>query len=87
MRRIVCVIVVLCSCVLAVPARAQQQQEPEDPEDEKQIGLWLDQGIPPAFRRTNLWMSNSTSGSTRERPTCSSTSFKALPSVRGRGSR
>jgi Protein of unknown function (DUF2490) len=45
MRRIVCVIVVLCSCVLAVPARAQQQWEPEDPEDEKQIGLWLDQGI------------------------------------------
>ena len=35
----------LCSCVLAVPARAQQQQLPEDPEDEKQIGLWLDQGI------------------------------------------
>jgi len=30
---------------LAVPSRAQQQQEPEDPEDEKQIGLWLDQGI------------------------------------------
>ena len=45
MRRIVCVIAVLCSCVLAVPARAQQQQQPEDPEDEKQIGLWLDQGI------------------------------------------
>jgi hypothetical protein len=32
-------------CILAVPARAQQQQEPEDPENEKQIGLWLDQGI------------------------------------------
>jgi ferredoxin-like protein FixX len=45
MRRIVCVIAVLCSCVLAVPARAQQQRKPEDPEDEKQIGLWLDQGI------------------------------------------
>ena len=44
-RRIVCVIAVACSCVLAVPARAQQQNEPEDPEDEKQIGLWLDQGI------------------------------------------
>lgn len=28
-----------------MPTRAQQQQEPEDPEDEKQIGLWLDQGI------------------------------------------
>jgi Protein of unknown function (DUF2490) len=45
MRRLVSVIAVLCSCVLAVPARAQQQKEPEDPEDEKQIGLWLDQGI------------------------------------------
>ena len=44
-RHIVCVIAVLCSCVLAVPARAQQQELPEDPEDEKQIGLWLDQGI------------------------------------------
>jgi len=42
---IVCVIAVLCSCVLAVPARAQQQELPEDPEDEKQVGLWLDQGI------------------------------------------
>jgi len=29
---------------LAIPARAQQQA-PEDPEDEKQVGLWLDQGI------------------------------------------
>jgi len=28
-----------------MPARAQQQNEPEDPEDEKQIGLWLDQGV------------------------------------------
>ena len=40
-----CVIAVLCACLLAVPARAQQQEEPEDPENEKQIGLWLDQGI------------------------------------------
>src|ERR1700743_1403465 len=38
-------LVVLCSFLLAGPARAQQQQLPEDPEDEKQIGLWLDQGI------------------------------------------
>ena len=44
-RRLVWVLAVLCSCILAVPSRAQQQQEPEDPEDEKQIGLWLDQGI------------------------------------------
>lgn len=29
--RIVCVIAVLCSCVLAIPARAQQQPEPEGP--------------------------------------------------------
>jgi hypothetical protein len=45
MRRIVCAIAVLCSCLLAVSARAQQQPEPEDPEDVKKIGLWLDQGI------------------------------------------
>jgi hypothetical protein len=32
-------------CIFAVPARAQQPPLPEDPEDEKQIGLWLDQGI------------------------------------------
>jgi hypothetical protein len=45
-RRIVCVIAVLCGSLWAVSTRAQQQQlKPEDPEDEKQIGLWLDQGI------------------------------------------
>jgi len=42
--RIVFVLGALCCSVLALPARAQQQ-EPEDPEDEKQIGLWLDQGL------------------------------------------
>jgi len=26
-------------------ARAQQQQPPEDPEDDKKLGLWLDQGL------------------------------------------
>ena len=31
--------------MLAVPARAQQQSKPEDPEDDKQLGLWLDQGL------------------------------------------
>jgi hypothetical protein len=41
--RFVWAFAVICSCALAVPARAQQQ--PEDPEDEKQFGLWLDQGI------------------------------------------
>ena len=45
MRRIGWAIAVVCSFVSAVPARAQQQQQPEDPEDDKQIGLWLDQGI------------------------------------------
>jgi hypothetical protein len=44
-RGIVWLLVVLCSCILAVSARAQQQPLPEDPEDDKQIGLWLDQGI------------------------------------------
>jgi len=34
----------LCCCLLTAAARAQQQ-EPEDPENEKQFGLWLDQGI------------------------------------------
>jgi len=34
----------MCCCMLIVPLTAQQQP-PEDPEDEKQIGLWLDQGI------------------------------------------
>jgi hypothetical protein len=43
-RHTVFALAILCGCVLAVPARAQQQL-PEDPEDEKQIGLWLDQGI------------------------------------------
>jgi uncharacterized protein DUF2490 len=35
----------LCCCLLTVPARTQQQQPPEDPEDEKLVGLWLDQAI------------------------------------------
>lgn len=43
--RRVLMLVLLCSCVMALPARAQQQPQPEDPEDEKQIGLWLDQGL------------------------------------------
>jgi len=44
-RRGVSLFAVMCFCVLIIPARAQQPQQPEDPEDEKQIGLWLDQGI------------------------------------------
>ena len=51
--RTVVVLAVLCSCVLVVSAQAQQQK-PEDPEDEKQIGLWLDQGISAA-----LWQNKS----------------------------
>jgi len=43
--RAVSVLAIVCCCLLALPARAQQQPLPEDPEDEKQIGLWLDQGI------------------------------------------
>jgi Protein of unknown function (DUF2490) len=38
---------VLC-LALTLTARAQQQP-PEDPEDEKQFGLWLDQGISSPF--------------------------------------
>ena len=50
-RRIICVLALLCSCFVATAARAQQQQPPlpEDPEDEKQVGLWLDQGISTPF--------------------------------------
>jgi hypothetical protein len=33
----------LCCWILAVPARGQQL--PEDPEDDKQLGIWLDQGL------------------------------------------
>ena len=44
-RETVCVLTLLCSCVLTLSARAQQTQEPEDPEDEKQIGLWIDQSV------------------------------------------
>ena len=36
---------VVCCCIVTGRARAQQQPPPEDPEDEKQVGLWLDQGI------------------------------------------
>lgn len=35
---------VLCCCAVTGQARAQQQP-PEDPEDDKKLGLWLDQGI------------------------------------------
>lgn len=35
----------LCCYVMCGQARAQQQPAPEDPEDDKKLGLWLDQGI------------------------------------------
>ena len=77
--------IVFC-CVAVVPARAQQQQPPEDPEDEKQIGLWLDEGI-----SAGLSTNKSLEVEFHERfdegaPICSSTSFRAvLHSVCGRG--
>ena len=50
-RRLPFLLAMLCCCVLAVPAKAQQQQAPEDPDDEKQVGLWLDQGISAGLSR------------------------------------
>jgi hypothetical protein len=44
-RCVLLVVMMVFWNVLAIPARAQQQPEPEDPEDEKHVGLWLDQGI------------------------------------------
>lgn len=38
-------ILTLYGHVLVISAQAQQQQPPEDPEDEKQVGLWLDQPV------------------------------------------
>jgi len=43
------VLAVLTCCVLAAASAAQQQSAPEDPEDDKQLGLWLDQGISIPF--------------------------------------
>jgi len=37
------ILAALCCCVLT--GRATAQQAPEDPEDDKKLGLWLDQGI------------------------------------------
>ena len=39
------VLVALCCCVMCCRAEAQQRTAPEDPEDDKKLGLWLDQGI------------------------------------------
>ena len=43
--RVGIVLAMLCCCTGIVPAAAQQEQKPEDPGDEKQLGLWLDQGV------------------------------------------
>jgi hypothetical protein len=47
-------LLLLLFCVLAIAARAQTQQLPEDPEDDKQFGLWLDQGL-----SAGLWTNKS----------------------------
>jgi len=50
--------------------------------------LWLDQGIPPVFRRINLWMSNSTSSLDRGASNLYEYFVQgASPFVSGRGSR
>ena len=43
-RATVILVTALCCCVIAGQAHAQQSA-PEDPEDDKKLGLWLDQGI------------------------------------------
>ncbi len=89
MGRIVCVIALLCSCFLAIPARAQQQPEPEDPEDEKQDRALAGSGnLHSTFNKQISGSRIPSSGSTRAHPTCSSISFKAAsPFDCGRGSR
>jgi hypothetical protein len=47
-RCAILVLAVLCGYALAVSAQVQQQK-PEDPEDEKKVGLWLDQGVSAAL--------------------------------------
>ncbi|MES2219772.1 MAG: DUF2490 domain-containing protein [Acidobacteriota bacterium] len=51
-RRKGLLLALLFFCVLAVSARAQQRQLPEDPEDDKQLGLWLDQGLSAGLSAT-----------------------------------
>jgi hypothetical protein len=38
-------VAVLCCCLVAIPAIAQQLQPQQDPEDERRLGLWLDEAI------------------------------------------
>jgi Protein of unknown function (DUF2490) len=48
------ILLVICCGVLTVAGPAQQQPLPEDPEDDKRLGLWLDQGI-----SAGLWTNKS----------------------------
>jgi hypothetical protein len=43
--RRVLLVAIVCCCVLIGRTSAQQPHPPEDPEDDKKLGLWLDQGI------------------------------------------
>jgi hypothetical protein len=47
-QRILLALALLCAFALTLPARAQEQPV-EDPENEKQVGLWLDQTISVGF--------------------------------------
>ena len=58
------VLAALCCCVLVGRATAQQQA-PEDPEDDKKLGLWLDQGISTGFTPASHWKSNFMNGMTK----------------------
>jgi hypothetical protein len=87
-RRVIYFLCLLCSCFLAIGARAQQQPEPEDPEDEKQFGLWLDQGISTPLSANKSLDVEFHERLDEEQPTCSSTSCKvASLFVCGRGLR
>jgi hypothetical protein len=60
--RIRFLLTLFCFCILARQASPQQNQKPEDPEDEKQIGLWIDQGL-----SAGLWTNKSLEIETHQR--------------------